>query len=117
MEKFAEVKFKQLEQEIEPYKAILAKASDTILEQDVSMYPIFVVHQQTIEVGIPIAVPNEQKGKWSINASTLEEFVAKQLIQAEKLENFKKIYKNPESFLCLFILSDLGATFAFIPRV
>ena len=110
-------KFKQLETEITPYKPILAKAADAVLDQDVSMYPIFVIHQQTIEIGLPIASPKTVKGKWSANASTLEEFVAKRLIENERVENFKKVYKNPETHLCLFILSDLGATFVFIPRI
>ncbi len=110
-------KMKQLEAEITPFKGVLAKAADAILVQDVSNYPIFVVHQQTIDMGIAIVNPEGDKGKWSINASTLEEFVTKQLIQQEKVENFKKVYKNPETDLCLFILSDLGATFVFIPRV
>lgn len=116
MDNTADTKFKQLETELAPYKPTLSKAADAILEQDVSMYPIFVIHQQTIEIGIPIARPEKVQGKWSANASSLEEFVAKQLIQPNRLENFKKIYKNPETHLCLFILSDLGATFAFIPR-
>lgn len=109
-------KLTQLETEIAPYKSILSKASDTILDQEVSSYPIFVVHQQTIEIGISIVDGESKLGKWSVNASTLEEFVAKQLIQTEKVDEFKKIYKVPENNLCLFILSDLGATFVFTPR-
>ncbi len=109
-------KFKQLEEEIAPYKSIMSKASDAIMEQDVSSYPIFVVHQQTIEMGIALVNNDDKLGKWSVSASTLEEFVTKQLIQMEKVDNFKEVYKDPENNLCLFILSDLGATFAFIPR-
>ena len=110
-------KFKQLEKEIDPYKKIMSKATDTILEEDVSKYPIFVVHQQTIDMGLPLIESKDKLSKWSISASTLEEFVTKQLIQMEKVDEFKKVYKNPEKNLCLFILSDLGATFAFTPRV
>ena len=55
-------------------------------------------------------------GKWSVNASSLEEFVTKQIIQPDKVDNFKSVFKNPESDLCLFVLSELGAKFVFIPR-
>ena len=53
----------------------------------------------------------------SIHISTLEEFSTKQIILADKIENFKQVYKNPSEQLCLFVLSDLGATFVFIPRI
>jgi len=109
-------KFQQLEKEMLPYKEIMSKASDTVIEQDVSKYPIFVTHKQTIDIGLKLVDPTNNSSKWSINVSTLEEFVTRQLIQMDKLDEFKKIYKNPATHLCLFILSDLGATFVFIPR-
>jgi len=111
-----QLKFQQLEKEMLPYKAIMSKASDTVMEQDVSKYPIFVTHKQTIDIGLKLVDPKNTSGKWSVNVSTLEEFVTRQLIQMDKLEEFKKVYKNPAIHLCLFILSDLGATFVFIPR-
>jgi len=109
-------KFKQLETELAPYKGLMSKASDAILRQEVSKYPIFVIHQQIIDMGLPLVDKNASLGKWSVNASTLEEFVTKRLIDTDKLEDFKQVYKNPENHLCLFILSDLGVTFVFTPR-
>ena len=44
-------KYIQLEEEMEDYKAILAKATESIMDQDISKYPIFVAHQQEIEIG------------------------------------------------------------------
>jgi len=116
MEVNVDIKFKQLEKEIAPYNAMMSKAADAILQQDVSSYPIFVVHQQLIDIGLPIVDNDKTSSKWSISASTLEEFVTKQIVQMEKVDDFKKVYKNPENNLCLFILSDLGATFVFVPR-
>lgn len=110
------IKFRLLESEMEPYKAALGKAADTILEQDVSEYPIFVVHQQQMDIGIPLFEKEEVKGNWSIHASTLEEFVTKQVILPEKVDDFKAVFKNPALYLCLFVLSELGATFIFLPR-
>ena len=106
-----------LMQELRPYKAMLAKASDTILEQDVSDYPIFVAHQEMeIGVGILLADAGQIQGNWSINASSLEEFTTKGLIQPDKIENFKGIYKDPKHYFCVFIARKVGATFVFIPR-
>ena len=106
---------KQLELELQNYKAILGNAADTIIDEDVSKYPIFVLFKTPVEIGIPI-VDNLENGKWSMNASTLEEFYSRQLISAEHIENLKKIYKHPKHYLCLFIINELGGNFYFLPR-
>ncbi len=105
-----------IENEMKKYKAVLCKASDTILDNEVSSYPIFVVHKQEIALGVPIVVREKMNTNWSVNASSLEEFVTKQLIFENKLEAFKKAYKDSTTHLCLFVLSDLGAQFIYIPR-
>ena len=109
-------KFLRLERELQGYKKMMGEAADTIMDGDVSDYPIFVIHQQTIELGIPIAKKDEVKGNWSVNASSLEEMVSKQVIHERRIEEFKKVYKDPKNHLCLFVLSELGAQFIFIPR-
>jgi len=65
-----------------------------------------------------IAIKKELKSDqdWLINASTLEEFVTKQIILNEKVSDFKKIYKSPDQHLCLFLIEKSGATFVFLPR-
>jgi hypothetical protein len=108
-------KFVVLERQLQPYKSILGQAADVVLEQDVSKYPIFAVHQQELELGIALI----EAGKalpWSVNASTLEEFVTKGLVFEDKVQEFIKTYKNPSEFICLFVLSELGAQFIYLPR-
>jgi hypothetical protein len=109
-------KFLKLEKELKGYKKMMGIASDTIMDGDVSEYPIFVIHQQTVELGIPIAKKEEVEGNWSVNASSLEEMVSKQIVHQRRIEEFKKVYKDPKVHLCLFVLSELGAQFIFIPR-
>ena len=106
---------KVLEEELKAYKPLLGSVADTIMEQDVSSYPIFVIHQDAIEVGIALSTDNIE-GSWSVNASSLEEFVTKQLILVDKVDDFKSVYKDPTAFLCLFVVDKSGATFVFIPR-
>lgn len=108
--------FRRLEQELQPYHHTLCQAADAILEKEVSKYPILVVHQQQVALGVPIVIRDEVKGNWSVNASTLEEFATKQLITAEKIEDFQGIYKDPGTHLCLFVISELGVQFIFIKR-
>ncbi|MEK7256876.1 MAG: hypothetical protein AAB316_19130, partial [Bacteroidota bacterium] len=118
-ERFALVNFmeyKHLHDELNGYRPTLAQAADLIIDQNVSNYPIFVVHQITVDIGINIVDRQPVEGSWSVNASTLEEFVAKQIIAPEKLDDFKTLYKSHGADLCLFVLSELGAKFIFLPR-
>lgn len=109
--------YKKLEKELALYMDMLGQASDTIIKEGVSAYPIFVVHKNDVkEVGIPLANMEDIKGHWSVNASTMEEFIAKKIILQEKIDSFKTIYKKPDKFLCLFTLSELGAEYIFLPR-
>ncbi len=106
---------KTLEEELKHYKTLLGTVADTIIEQDVSSYPVFVLSRDAIEIGIPLNTEMIE-GSWSVNASSLEEFVAKQLVLPDKVDDFKTVYKDPAVFLCLFIVDKSGATFVFIPR-
>lgn len=108
--------FLQLESELNIFKRVMREASDTIINENVSNYPIFIVHQQEIEIGIPIAEKGKVKGNWSINASTMEEMISKNIIQEEKIDSFKTIYKSTKTHICCFVLSELGAQFIFIDR-
>ncbi len=105
----------QLETELQPYKKQLATAADSIIEQDVSAYPIFILHRSGIDVGIPINAATAD-AKWLVNASTLEEFVTKQLIEGDRVDNFKEVYKDATLYLCLFVVDGAMATFVFLPR-
>lgn len=107
--------FLALQQQLQPYKRILAQAADVILDENVSRYPIFIIHQQEMNMGVSL-IDAGDKMKWSVNASILEEFVTKELIFMEKAEDFISTYKDPEAYLCLFVLSELGAQFIFMPR-
>ena len=108
-------RFLTLEQELQPYKKMMADAADIILDQDVSNYPIFIAHQQEFDMGIVLTSVNE-KSKWAIHASSLEEFVSKQIVFPDRIEEFKSNFKDPSESLCIFVLSELGAQFLFIPR-
>lgn len=111
-------KYLQLEAELKPFTSIMAKAADAIIDQNISSYPIFITSQLAIEVGVPLINRDpEKKQMWFVNASTLEELHVKNVIHSDKIDEFRKIYKDPSLHFCLFVLSDLGAQFIFLPRV
>ena len=96
---------------------MLGQASDTILAEGVSQHPIFIAHKNEVEsIGITLADKDKVKGNWSINASTMEQFIEKGIISNEKIDSFKTIYKDPKKYICIFTLSELGADFIFLQR-
>ncbi len=106
----------QMQTELRPLKLPLGKAADTVVDEGVSNYPVFVVHKQQVSIGIPIINHEEHGVAWSVNVSTLEEFVTKNLIQTDRIDEFREVFKPVKEHLCLFVLSELGATFVFLPR-
>jgi hypothetical protein len=104
-----------LEQELTKYVKALHEASTIIMDQGVSKYPIFVAHQDEMTLGIPVIEKSKVSGKWNFNASTLEEFVVKKIIHEDKVDHFKKNYKDPTEHICIFVLSELGAKFVYLP--
>ena len=48
-----------LEKKLAPYNIIMGNAADTIINQDVSSYPIFVIPEEAIALGIPIVEGEE----------------------------------------------------------
>lgn len=108
-------KFLVLKEEISRYSKAMTQASTVIRDKDVSNYPIFVAHQQEFDMGIVIVDHTTSPEKWSIHASTLEEFVSKQIIHDDKIEEFTSNFKDPDEENCIFVLSDLGAQFIFLP--
>jgi len=111
-----EILLKSVEIQIKSSMKMLSQASDTIIEQGVSSYPIFVLHRLPIEIGISLREAQNLEADWHIRASTLEEFVTRQVIDSDKVDDFKKVYKPTESHLCLFVVDKSGATFVFLPH-
>lgn len=109
--------FTKVEKEILHLKPLLNQASEVILSEDVSRYPIFILSEEGINAGISITQAEVHNNlRWNINASTLEEFYVKKMISAEHIDDFKKAYKSPEANLCLFIVSGNEAKFVFISK-
>ena len=46
----------------------------------------------------------------------MKELATKKIIQMERVDHFRSVFKDPDFFFCLFTLSDLGAQFIFLPR-
>lgn len=106
-----------IEHAIRPHQERMGQASDAVIQQDVSKYPIFVMSESAVHIGIPILNPESLEDRWFMYISTLEEFATKKLIEMDKVDAFRSVYKPPFDQYCIFLISDIGATFVFLPRV
>lgn len=105
----------EVQKDLQKHKELMINAGNTILDQDVSAYPIFVIHRESVEIGIPLYIPADSSKDWHINLSSLEEMTAKSLIMGDRIESFKVIYKNPKTHFCLFFIHSGAASFIFMP--
>ena len=105
-----------IENEMKRYNKLLCAATDKVIDSNASAFPIFVVAKQPVALGINLVDRKKMNSNWSINVSSLEEFITNNLVFEAKVAEFKKTYKDPKQFICMFVLSDLGAQYLFIPR-
>jgi hypothetical protein len=104
-----------LEQNLAIYKESIREVAVEILQSGVSRYPIFVASREPIAVGKMIIDKEDLALEWSIYASTLEEFVRRKMVLEEKIDDFRKAWKDPKLFFCIFALLDQTAGFIYVP--
>ncbi|KXX70273.1 hypothetical protein [Flammeovirga sp. SJP92] len=96
--------------------SVLQEASYQVRKRNFSQYPIFPVSKTQANVGQHIVGPQQKEFlEWNYSVSFAEEFLQKELILAEKYEEFKKNYKNADEFCCLFVIDEDFVNFVFIP--
>jgi hypothetical protein len=93
----------------------LKDAAYQIIKRNISPYPIFPVSKIDIPIGQLLIGKFELNTNWNYYASFLDEFVQRQIISEEKIEDFKSAYKNSDEFCCLFVVDQDFTNFVFIP--
>jgi hypothetical protein len=93
----------------------LKEASYQIRVRGYSDFPIFPIARVTQPVGQLLFEQGEGGIQWNYYASYLDEFIQRKLIDEDKIENFKKSYKNPDEFCCLFVVDRGFTNFVYIP--
>lgn len=102
-----------LEQNLAIYKESIREIALEILNHQVSKYPVFIASEREVAIGKLVIDKEELALEFSIYASTLEEFVARKIITENGLPQFKKAYKDPREFVCIFALLGDDAGFIF----
>ena len=104
-----------LERDLKFFDESIREVATEIMMAGLSNYPIFIAHQHELQLGEVILDRHELNSTWSIHASTLEEFLERGVIKKELRERFVDTYKNPNKFICVFVVVPEGANFVFVP--
>lgn len=88
-----------------------------IMMEGLSKFPIFIAHQHEVSIGEMILDRHELHSQWTIHASTLEEFSERGIINKDLKERFMQTYKDPNTYMCVFVIVPEGANFVFHPYV
>lgn len=104
-----------LEVDLKYFSDSIKEVAIEIMVEGLSKYPIFIAHQNEVKLGEVIFDRVEMNTDWTIQASTLEEFMERGVIKKELKERFIDTYKNPDKFMCVFVVVPEGANFVFFP--
>jgi hypothetical protein len=104
-----------LERDLKFFNDSIHEVATEIMVEGLSNYPIFIAHQHVLSLGEVILDRHELNSSWSIHASTLEEFLERNIIKKELEQRFIDTYKNPNKFICVFVVVPEGANFVFVP--
>lgn len=105
-----------LEKDLDLFKEPIMEASNSIVDEGVSDYPVFIASKDFFPVGELILDKDELQTNWSIFASTTEDLIKAGIIQVDKARFFITQYKPAKEYICLFVVaSENEAGFIFVP--
>jgi hypothetical protein len=95
-------------------KKIITAALDLVRNDGISNYPILIAFDKhiTYELGLPLGLFHESL---EFNISTLEELFVKNIVNQEKVNNFRAVFNHKSEHICVLIISDDLADFVFYP--
>lgn len=97
------------------FRILLAEAQEVVLDSEVSEFPVFVFSKSKPELGVKLYDSTDVEQDWYVHATSLEELVAKNIVDTERITEFKEVYKDPKSYFCILLLDGETAQFAFPP--
>ncbi|MFT5917736.1 MAG: hypothetical protein ACI81T_004253 [Bacteroidia bacterium] len=93
----------------------LREAAHQLSFRKISEFPIFPISKSELPIGQLLIGRKEMALQWNYHFSFLEEFVQRNLIAEEAVDEFKKSFKKTDEFCCLFVVDGDFVNFVFIP--
>lgn len=92
---------------------LLKEASYQIRTRGFSDYPVFVLCKDPQPIGQLLVDLFKSDNEWIYYVTYLDEFVQRGVVTNS--DEFKKAYKDPDEFCCLFVIDKGFTNFVFIP--
>lgn len=94
---------------------VLKEAAYQVKSRGFSDFPIFPISKEMQPIGKLFLGKVEKKLEWNYFITYVDEFVQRKLIAEDALEDFKKAFKDPDEFCCLFVMDGAFTSFVYIP--
>lgn len=94
---------------------VLKEAAYQVKSRGFSDYPIFPISKEKQPIGQLFLGKEEKNLEWNYYITYVDEFLQRKLIAEDALEDFKKAYKDPDEFCCLFVMDGAFTSFVYIP--
>lgn len=86
-----------------------------VINEEISQFPVYVAYTGDINIGRPFFNLEKHHLNWNYNASILEEFIKRGVVQEDKVEHFQETYGDPEERACIFVVTQEAGGFVFVP--
>lgn len=106
----------KLNELVQDNNELMEECLETIQNQEVTKYPIFVFSTKDIELGIELANPNKHNVPGFLKISSLEEFVSRNIIASDQIDDFRDKYKENNNSYCFLNIQGKDSNFVFIPK-
>ncbi|PRD46376.1 hypothetical protein [Sphingobacterium haloxyli] len=106
---------KSLKVDLDFYSDSIKEVAREMIAEGYTLYPIFIAHQHEVSIGELLLNKDELNTQWTINVSSLEEFVDRGLVKEDRKDYFMKHFKSSDEYMCLFVIIPEGANFVFYP--
>lgn len=106
----------KLNELVQDNNVLIDECLETIENQEVTKYPIFIFSTSDIELGIELGNPSKHDVPGFLKISSLEEFVSKNIILNDQVEDFIKKYKDNDGSYCFLNVQDKNSNFVFVPK-
>ena len=104
-----------LQNDVKIVGSVMQELTQHVLREKISAFPLFIAHQEELELGRPFLSAELYKLNWNYRASVLEELVKKELVQRDKVGEFRETYGDPEERACVFVVLPTEGAFVFVP--
>jgi hypothetical protein len=105
--------YAKLDEDLQQYAGLLRTAVQTIEDQGVSNYPILVVTLEDLQLGIKLFDRMSSQSKWNVYAATLELLIQLQLIDEQKVDEFRQLFHAKRPSVCLLVWMTGSGSFVF----